>query len=205
MEGPIKMPLMNIALKIARKLNADWFIYLDADEFIILNNLFQNVKQLLNLYNQADSLAINWLMFGSNFLKEEPNGLMMESYTKSSQQLTDLVKCFIRPSKAINATNPHYYNMKNLERCFGTNNNKIPNNAFNKNNVKYTLSSAYIAHYVYQSEESFKRRKILLPADDTGMYRSIDVEHIHDLYNEVENTFPKDKYAENIKIFLENR
>lgn len=204
MENPIKMPLMNVALKIANKLNADWFIYLDADEFIILNNQLQNIKQLLNLHNNADSLAVNWLMFGSNYLKEEPVGLMIDSYTKSSHELGKLVKCFIRPKKAINAINPHYYNMKNPERCFGTNNKKIkPNGPINKNNVKYSQSSAYIAHYVYQSEESFKNRKILLPTDDTGTYRNINVQHIHELYNDIENTFPKDKYGKKIQEFLD--
>ena len=203
MENPIKMSLMNLALKIANKLNADWFIYLDADEFIILNNPLKNVKQLLDLHNNADLLAINWLMFGSGYLKEEPVGLIIESYIKSSYELEDLVKCFIRPKKAINATNPHYYNMKNPERCFGTNYKKIkPNGPINKNNIKYSLSSAYIAHYVYQSEESFKNRKVLLPTDDTGTYRNINVQHIHELYNDVENTFPKDKYAKNIQEFL---
>ena len=34
---------MNEALKIAKMYKADWFIYLDADEFIILND-FKGVK-----------------------------------------------------------------------------------------------------------------------------------------------------------------
>jgi len=55
---------------------------------------------------------------------------------------------------------------------------------------------------VYQSEETFIKRKVLLPADDTGTFRGSNVEHIHDLYNDIENTSPKNKYAEKIKDFL---
>jgi len=207
MENGIKMPLMNVALKMAKNLHADWFIYLDADEFIILNNSLKSVKHLLNIHNDADSLAINWLMFGSNYLKTEPTGLILESYTRSSSELADLVKCFVRPQKTLNATNPHHYNMMDLERCNGTNHKKIkPNCPINKHKTPYALSNAYIAHYVYQSEETFTRRKLMLPADDTGTFREgSNVQAIHDLYNDVENTYPKDKYANNVQTFLSNR
>jgi hypothetical protein len=163
------------------------------------------VKQLLNLHNNADSLAINWLMFGSNNLKYEPSGLILENYTKCASELSDLVKCFVRPQKTINATNPHHYNMMDLDRCNGTNHKKIKANcSINKHKEHYALSYAYIAHYVYQSEESYTKRKIILPADDTGTFRQgvNNLQMMHDLYNDVENTYPKDKYAKNVESFL---
>lgn len=40
----IKKILMNHATKIAKQLVLDWFIYLDADEFIILNKRFTPLK-----------------------------------------------------------------------------------------------------------------------------------------------------------------
>jgi len=108
--------------------------------------------------------------------------------------------------KVINATNPHYYNMKNIERCNGTNHKKIPPNCpVNKHKIHYALSYAYIAHYVYQSEESFLNRKLILPADDTGTFRNVNITKIHDVYNEVENTYPKNKYAANVQTFLTSR
>ena len=39
MNSPIKLPLMMRAAKAAQLLGADWMIYLDADEFIMLNNI----------------------------------------------------------------------------------------------------------------------------------------------------------------------
>lgn len=67
----VKIKLMNTASRIANYLKMDWMIYLDADEFIILNSKFTGIKHFLSLYNHVDSLGINWLFFGSNYLKKE--------------------------------------------------------------------------------------------------------------------------------------
>jgi hypothetical protein len=209
LENPIKMLLMNQAIGIAKQLNVDWFIYLDADEFIVLHNKFRGVKHLLNTYNHADLLAINWLMFGSNNLKKEPSGLIIENYTKSELYLTDLVKCFVRPNRAVNATNPHFYHVSTNNRCFSINGkllNQIVPNIENK--IEYYNSPAYIAHYVYQSEESFINRKVLLPRDDNAEFRfdnKEDVSYIHDSYNDVDNLQVKNKYAFNVNKFLEEK
>ena len=76
-DGPIKMQLMLKASKIATVAGADWMLYLDADEYLILNT-FHSVKNMLQYYLFADSIAINWLMFGTNFHKKEPtHGLLI--------------------------------------------------------------------------------------------------------------------------------
>jgi len=207
MENPIKMNLMNIAHIISKRMNMDWMLYLDADEFLILHNKYKGVKHLLTNFNYADSLSINWLMFGSNYLKKEPSGLIIENYTRSELYLNNHVKTFVRPNMVINATNPHYYNMINNNKIYGIN-NKIIKEDFYKNDIKLRFyeSSAYIAHYINQSEETFIKRKINLPADDTGLNRNFDinnVEKIHDQFNDGENLQPIMKYAKNINRFLE--
>jgi hypothetical protein len=74
---------------------------------------------------------------------------------------------------------------------------------FNSNPVEYTKAPAFIAHYIYQSEESYINRKINLPRDDNGSGREkIDVDHLHSMHNSNENTFPKLKYAKNVRRFL---
>ena len=108
LNNPIKLNLMGKAIDISNFLKMDWMIYLDADEFIILNK-YKNIKELLSVYNHADSLAINWLMFGSNFLKKDPDGLIIENYTKSELYLDKHVKTFVRPEYVIDVTNPHYF------------------------------------------------------------------------------------------------
>lgn len=207
MENPIKMKLMNIANVISKRLKMDWMLYLDADEFLILHNKYKGVKHLLTDFKYSDALSVNWLMFGSNYLKTDPSGLIIENYTKSELYLNHHVKTFVRPNMVVNATNPHYYNMMNNNKIFGIN-NKIIKEDFYKNDIKIKFyeSPAYIAHYINQSEETFIKRKINLSADDTGLNRNFDIENIekiHDQFNDGENLQPITKYAKNINKFLE--
>ena len=160
-EKNVKLTLMNIASNIAKNLKVDWFIYLDADEFLILSNQFIDVKHFLNHYSNAHSLG--------------------------------------------KAVNPHYYVIQNSNRMFGMNKRLNEPFCFNNINVNYSISPAYIAHYVNQSEETYLRRKVNLPTDDTGNFRNNDIKNIHNYHNSNENLFPKNKYSEIVKKFLESK
>jgi hypothetical protein len=73
------MLLMNHALHVSKSLNVEWLIYLDCDEFIFFNKPI-GVKLLLSRFKHADSVSINWLLFGSNYLKNDPQGLIIDNY-----------------------------------------------------------------------------------------------------------------------------
>jgi len=204
----VKLTLMGVAAKVAKNMNVDWFIYLDADEFLVLNNKFVGVKHFLNHYQSAHSLGINWLFFGSNNHVNDPEGLILENYTKSALTLDKHVKSFVRPNEVKQVITPHFYEIRNKYRMFGTNkilNNKIEPFSFNSTNIEYNTAPAYIAHYAWQSEETFTRRKINLPRDDTGTYRDSNAQHIHNSGNDIENLYPKNKYAELVSKFLQNQ
>lgn len=199
--NPVKIPLMKMAVKIASANNFDWMYYLDADEFLVLN-AFTNVQSMLNCFHYADSLSINWLMFGTNYHNNEPNGLIIENYTRCEEKLNPHVKTFVRPSKVVNIINPHYYEINNPLRSFTILNKKMPKNCpFNPCLLDYNKMPAYIAHYIYQSEETYLKRKINRDADDGTGKRGRNV-NIHEEYNNVENLIIKDKYSDKINNFL---
>lgn len=200
------MRLMNLALLKAKQMLADWIIYLDADEFIILNK-FNNVQELLSHNIHADSLAINWLLFGTNNLIEDPpiNTLILENYTKSELHLNKHVKTFIRPNKAIHASNPHFYNMQDQYKMYsfdGQLNNNIEPFYFHSQQTKYYDAPAYIAHYIYQNEHRYLARKVKLPRDDTGTYREQNL-NLHNEFNDHTNMQPKNKYANAVKQYIQ--
>jgi len=202
--NPVKIPLMNAAISIAKQCKVDWFIYLDADEYIILNK-YEGVKRMLNNYPFAHSLSLNWVLFGTNHFIQDPPGLVIENYTKSQQNLDQHVKTFVRPTEIKYSVNPHYYNMKNTARCYNVDKrimNPDTGYAFHKYPVLFEKADAFIAHYIYQSEETYIKRKILLPQDDTGTRREKDP-NLHNYYNDIINEIPKQKYASNINKFLE--
>lgn len=203
-DNPVKIRLMNVAVSISKLLKVDWFLYLDADEFLILNN-YNGIKQMLNNFSFAHSLSINWLMFGTNNIVKEPNGLIIENYIKSEPTLNKHVKCFVRPYEVQNVNNPHYYNVKNNNKMYNIDGKKMElfsYHAFHENKLFFQNVPAYIAHYFYQSEETYVKRKIQLPQDDTGNMRGKKDPNIHFHYNDVTNEYPKNKYLENIKLFL---
>jgi hypothetical protein len=204
LNNSVKNTLMDKAVDIANYLKMDWMIYLDADEFIILNK-YKDIKKLLSVYNHADSLGVNWLFFGSNYLKNDPDNLIIENYTRSDLFLNDHLKSFVRPSKVVRAGNPHFYYIKDPARYFGINNVNLKHK-YHSNDypIEFYKSPMYIAHYFNQSEETFIKRKIDLPRDDNGEHRQMNVAEIHNQHNSTENNYPKNKYTEGIKKFLKH-
>jgi hypothetical protein len=201
----VKIPLMNRAANIAKKFKVDWMIYLDADEFIILN-FYENVKQLLNVFKYADQLAVNWVPFGSNNHIQTPDGLILENYTRCDDKLNKHVKSFVRPSQIKSVSSPHFYNIMNPARDITiTNRIKQPNSPFNESNIFFNKAHAYVAHYAMQSEETYKKRKVDLPTDDTGAFRGqFNAVDFHKAHNSTENLNPKNKYADRVRRFLQH-
>ena len=202
MTGPIKITCMKLAVKLAKKYNATWMLYLDADEFLCLNK-WKGIKQMLSFFPHFDSVAINWLMFGSNYLTNDPSGLLLENYTKSDKIINKHVKSFVRPNKVQNVTNPHFFVIYNSFKMGNVFNKQMirPHFCFNDYNVPHWVAPAYVAHYVYQSEETYTKRKILLPTDDTNTMRQKETD-IHKHHNEITNETLKNNYAENVRLFL---
>jgi hypothetical protein len=75
--------------------------------------------------------------------------------------------------------------------------------SFNKllTNMPYYMCPAYIAHYIYQSEETYIKRKTN-NISDLGMQRANLGKEIHTQYNDTENLQPQ-KYIKQIKEFLQ--
>lgn len=202
-KGSIKIELMNKAIITAKKYKVDWFIYLDADEFIILNhNNITNIKQFLQVYNAVDMVGINWLMFGSNSLDKDPPNIIGH-YTKSDLMLNNHIKSFVRTNEAINANTPHVYNIKHPANFFCYNHRMPSITSFHDYNIPFFKAPIYIAHYITQSKESYIRRKYNIPRDDTGTFRcKNDINNIHLLHNSVDNLQPKIQYENVISEFI---
>lgn len=198
--GNIKLNLMKDALEIASKGNYNWMLYLDADEFLNLNG-FIGVKEYLNNFKEADSIGINWLMFGTSGHKSQPNGLITENFIRSELRLNNHVKSFVRPSTAVNVVNPHYYIMINPLRCFSGNGTRMKMGPFNNQPLPFINASAYIAHYYTQSEEEHMRRKNRM-LDDGSLNKAADFPEVHKPYNNYTNNQLQNKYSQRTKEFL---
>jgi hypothetical protein len=196
----IKLNFMKIASKIASRANADWMLYLDADEYLCINNC-TNIKSYLKHFSEADAIGINWLMFGSSNHVEHPDGLLTENFTMSEPVLNQHVKSFVRPERVINITIPHFYIIPDVNRYYNGFGINMPMNPFNQMPVPFSKSPIYVAHYYVQSENMYRKRKGRI-MDDGSTISMIQSEELHKLYNTVNNNQLKVKYSENIKRFL---
>lgn len=198
--GDIKLNLMRDAVNIATDENVSWMLYLDADEFLLLNK-HTNVKEYLSEFSEADSIGINWLMFGSSGYINQPKGLITENFIRSDIRLNSHVKTFVRPHMVTNIKNPHYYNIVNHNRCYSGNKTKMRMGPFNLQPLPFMKSLAYVAHYYIQSEEEHNRRKGRQM--DNGTHNKVGlITEIHKTYNTIVNNQLQNKYSQRTKDLL---
>ncbi len=195
----IKLPLIRSAINISVKNNVSWMLYLDSDEFICLN-AFNNIKDMLNIYSFAEAISLNWVFFGSSYHKNQPKGLIMENFIKSEPNTNKHVKTFVRPQCVKSISNPHYYNLFNKNKSIAISGN-FSFGPFNERIMPFSKSQAYIAHYITQSEEEFRRRKGRT-MDDGSTNKDTMYKEIHEAHNEVDNTSLKNKYCDRVKEML---
>ena len=198
--GNIKINMMQKAVDIATNRGFSWMLYLDADEFLNLNKHL-NVKEFLDNFKEADSIGINWLMFGTSGHIEQPKGLLTSNFIRSEIRLNINVKTFVRPSVVARIINPHYYVITNPNRCYDSNGLRMKMGPFNIRLLPFIKAKAYIAHYYTQSEVEHRRRKSRM-MDDGSTNKNEMIKEIHNSYNNVTNNQLQNKYAERIKQFL---
>jgi hypothetical protein len=198
--GNIKIKLMQDAIDIAKTGNYSWMLYLDADEFINING-FDNIKDFLGVFKDADAIGINWLMFGTSGHKEQPKGLITENFIRSDLRLNSHVKSFVRPSCAVRVVNPHYFIIGNPLRYYSSNGTFMKMGPFNNQPLPFINSRAYIAHYYTQSEEEYIRRKSRM-LDDGNVINVTNNPEIHKIHNNFTNNQLQNKYSKKIKNFL---
>jgi len=198
--GNIKLNLMMDAVNMANRDNISWMLYLDADEFLLLNK-FTNVKDFLQYFKNVDAIGVNWLFFGSSKHKKQPKGLITENFVRSEIRLNKHVKSFVRPYTVKKVVNPHFYVISNSARYYTANGTRMSMGPFNVQPLPFFKTPAYIAHYYIQSEEEHLRRKGR--ALDDGSANKIQLSPVVDkIYNNVVNNQLKNKYTKKIKDFL---
>lgn len=197
--GNIKLDLINQAVNIATNKNYSWMLYLDADEFLYLQN--KNVKKYLDIFRNADAIGINWLLFGTSKFKTQPKGLLTENFVNCELMLNSHIKSFVRPYCVVKINNPHYYIISDRNRYYSGIGSKMKMGPFSVQMIPFTKSPCYIAHYYTQSEEEHLRRKSR-QLDDGTVGKNNMFEDIHKQFNQFVNLQMKHGYSKKTKELL---
>ena len=91
--------------------NYEWAVYIDIDEFIVLQKEETDIKDYLKKYDDTVSIVgLNWLMFGSNGHKTVQTSII-NSYTQSCPNYhhNNHIKSIVRLSRFYWTNNPHYF------------------------------------------------------------------------------------------------
>lgn len=65
-------------------MGADWLMWLDADEFLVIHSGKGRLVDLLAEIGPADGVAVNWRLFGDAGHDRSPQGLVVENFTRAS-------------------------------------------------------------------------------------------------------------------------
>ena len=204
--GNIKGTCMKNAVILAK--GYDWMLYLDADEFLVLNN-HTTIKEFILSYKNVNQIILNWVFFGSNYLSTEPQGMILENYIRCHANINKHVKSLVKPNTVIDIYNAHVYKTDDLKKsmsCY----NCIPINIkepwfISIPDKSYSDIPAYVAHYVNQAYDKYKERRLSRKRDDgSPITRIYSEEELHNIDNTLINTTVRDKYcdknAELIKV-----
>ena len=176
--GETKMLQSRDMFTLQYKNKHKWCAFIDIDEFIVLKK-HNNIMEFLNEYDY-DSIALNWLMFGTSNEKEYRDEPVTKRFRYCSTDINKHYKC-ISKLKSINIhISPHKPLIKG--NIYDTN-RKVITDIFNPDG-DYNI--ACIHHYWTKSEDEYKNKIQRRTPDETRM-RSIDLD-IHSKNNDVYNS-----------------
>lgn len=204
----VKANLMKEAHKYALNQGFDWMLYLDADEFLVLNK-HNNVNIFLEDYFNYDQIGINWLIFGSNYRDSRlnPEETIIETYRRSDGYLNCHIKSFLNLKiKDFTLQNPHVYILENMTNSINVNFSPLNAEAphFFSTSDSFLTVNAFIAHYMFQSYNEYIEKKLFLTRDDIGEYRQkIEKSEFHNSFNSIENDVVFEKYNSRNKKLIE--
>ena len=124
---------------------ADWCLFSDVDEFIYLNN--NTINNILEQYCSYDIIFIPWLIYGSSFHIDQPNGLVIDDFRMHDTNYFHLGKSICNINKITEIICIHKVN--NLNKIF----------YFDHNQPLYTLP-IHINHYQINSVKLYIKRKL---------------------------------------------
>lgn len=157
--------------------NNVWIAFIDCDEFMVPKKT-NSVVDVLGDYTNYASLQVNWVLFGSGGHIKHPEGLVVESYTKSTpfHYKENLhTKAIIQPSKVQRAgNNPHYFVPKHGFYNVGENFEEVPN-AWSK---RHSVEKIQLNHYSIKSLDDFKA-KISKGRADAAHLPTASIESFH--------------------------
>lgn len=167
-----------------------YMMFFDADEILVADEILEGkslmciLDSFFNVDKKISCLGINWLIFGSSGLIEDPKCGVIDAFTQAANdgfEWNQLVKSCVIPSKIIGWVNPHLplqvhgFKKVNLDgKVIVQPRNILPN----KNNIR-------LYHYFVKNKQHFQE-KVNKGMADRNAKRTMDEFYYYDK-NDVNN------------------
>src|SRR6185503_9022815 len=137
-------------------------VFLDLDEFLF-SPTKTAVSEILAEFEDAPGVVVNWAVFGPADHATPPAGLLIENYTRRTDDpdFNHMVKSIVDPRRVETAPGPHYFTY--LGGALAVDENGDPVQARNVTD-QVSFSRLRINHYVTRSREEYERKQAILNA-----------------------------------------
>jgi hypothetical protein len=183
---------------------SEWLIVVDTDEFLFPIKA-KNLKEILKKYDDYAALSVNWKMFGSGDVEKiEPDKLLIESLTKSSNDQDLHVKTIVKPRYVKDFTNPHF---ANFLPCYSqvTENFEYFNGPFIPTESRNILRINYYWARDFQFFKSQKLNRIhIADAELTDDEKKVKVNHLIEINKNISANYDDSilRFAKDLKYNL---
>jgi len=158
-----------------------WGAFIDIDEFIVLKK-HKTIMEFLQAYDSCESIALNWIMFGTSHETVYKNEPVLSRFQLCSVDINPHIKC-ISQLRAIKLYISSHYPQLREGNIYDPNRTIVSGPPYHQGSVDI----ACIHHYYTKSEEEF-RKKILRGTSDEHPTRSLtELDGIHLKNNDVVN------------------
>jgi hypothetical protein len=165
-----------------------WVQFVDIDQVVVPKKT-NDIKVMLQDYEQFATLSLNWHSFGSNGLETEPTVSTYEAYTKranGTEGINNHIQSIVQVERCTQTTwhDPHHPPLALPE--YQVNENKQSfRGPFNKPPVQ---NVGFIAHYYTRSREYWAKKLAKMRADTgTSSGTMADFDHHQTYMNAVED------------------
>ena len=168
-----------------------WCFFGDVDEFLYIKDDI-NICDFLEIYNNYNNLYIPWLIYGSSYNIDQPNGLVIENFTLHENLYSDIGKSIAKLSEILFIYDGHQ--ISNVNSYY-----------FNSNKKLFELP-IHINHYQINSIKTFIRRKLRsnLGQPNGNLRPYSDFYTFMTQFNNIQTNI-MNKYVDPINLILQNK
>ncbi|MGB7894786.1 MAG: FkbM family methyltransferase [Microcoleus sp.] len=179
---PGQLPAYEHCLENYRQ-GSEWIAFIDLDEFLFPTEK-DDLKEVLEEFDDCPAVAVNWLVFGSSGHKTRPEGLQIENFTKrgvNDWEINKHIKSIVRPVEAMRPLSPHDFTYLN-DRVAATESKKPIVGPWSTTN---SVQKLRINHYTTRSLQESKEKMFRGIADALvprpWMFDTTDRNEVEDL------------------------